>query len=367
MLQHLDCHVFFNFMVDEGAGRLHLNACAGIPPEEVRRIEWLDYGTAICGCAARDRERIVAECIPTTPDPRTELVKSFGVKAYACHPLFGPGGKVLGTLSFGTRSRETFSEADLSLMKAVTDQVASALVHLQVRQAIQRTAEDLARSNEDLSQFAYVASHDLQEPLRMVSSFVQLLKKKYGDRLDAEADQFIGFAVEGASRMQTLINDLLAYSRLGTRGRELGPTDSGIALANALANLGAAIHETAAEITHGQLPTVRADGTQLAQVFQNLVGNAIKFRGAATPKIHVDVRREKDHWLFSVRDNGIGIAPEFRDRIFLIFQRLHVRHKYPGTGIGLAVCKKIVERHGGQIWVESEAGDGATFYFTIPA
>lgn len=367
VMEHVDCHVFFNFLVDEGAGRLHLNACAGIPPEEARRIEWLDYGTAVCGCAARDACRIVAEHIPSTPDPRTELVKSYGVRAYACHPILGPGGKVLGTLSFGTRGRETFSEDDLSLMKVVTDHVAAAMIRKQAEERVRQSVEELARSNEDLQQFAYVASHDLQEPLRMVSGFVQLLQKKYAGRLDTEADEFIAYAVDGAKRMETLIRDLLSYSRVGSRGRELVPTDAGLALRRALGNLAVSIEETGAEITSGELPTVMADGSQLAQVFQNLVGNALKFRSSEAPRIRVEAHRNADHWLFSIHDNGIGIEPEYQDRIFLIFQRLHSRRQYAGTGIGLAICKKIVDRHGGQIWVESQAGQGATFYFTLPA
>jgi PAS domain S-box-containing protein len=366
VMEHLECDVFFNFLVDEDSGRLHLNACAGIPPEEASRIEWLDYGSAVCGCVAREGHRIVAENIPTTPDPRTELVKSYGIRAYACHPILGPRGKVLGTLSFGARGRDTFSEADLSLMKAVTDQVVTAMIRLQSQEELRQTADELTRSNEDLGQFAYVASHDLQEPLRMVTGFVQLLQKKYGGKLDADADKFIEHAVDGAKRMQTLINDLLAYSRVGTSSREPTPTDAGAAIKQALGNLRTSIEEASAEVTHGELPTVHADGGQLAQIFQNLIGNALKFRSASTPKIHVEACREDGHWRFSVRDNGIGIAPEFQDRIFLIFQRLHTRRQYPGTGIGLAICKKIVDRHGGQIWVESQSGQGATFYFTLP-
>ena len=211
-----------------------------------------------------------------------------------------------------------------------------------------------------------MVSHDLQEPLRTVTGFVQLLQKKYEDRLDSDADQYIAFAVDGAKRMETLIKDLLAYSRIGARGQEPAPTDAGAALQRALDNLQTSIQESAAEITHGELPTVRADGTQLAQLFQNLIGNALKFRGAAPPKIHVDARREENVWHFSVRDNGIGIDSKHQDRIFLIFQRLHSRQQYPGTGIGLAICKRIVDRHGGRIWVESEPGQGATFHFTIP-
>ena len=236
----------------------------------------------------------------------------------------------------------------------------------QAEEALRQIAAELVRSNEDLEQFASVASHDLQEPLRTVTGFVELLRQKYGNRLDAEADQFIDFAVDGAKQMQTLINDLLAYSRVGTRGRELTPTDAGAALRQALGNLDASIQETGAEITRGEMPTVRADHTQLVQLFQNLIGNALKFRGEAPPKIHVDACRDGDHWLFSVRDNGIGIKPEFQYRIFLIFQRLHTRRQYAGTGIGLTICKKIADRHGGRIWVQSQPGEGATFYFTLP-
>ena len=233
-------------------------------------------------------------------------------------------------------------------------------------ETLRQTAEELARSNKDLQQFASVASHDLQEPLRTVRGFVQLLQQKYADRLDAEADQFIGFAVDGVKRMDTLIQDLLTYARVGSRRLERAPTDAAAALQHAMDNLSTSIQETAAEITCGELPTVRADGTQLVQLFQNLIGNALKFRGAAPPKIHVDASRQEDHWLFSVCDNGIGITPDFRDRIFLIFERLHTRTRYPGTGIGLPICKRIVDRHGGRIWVESEPGQGATFRFTLP-
>jgi light-regulated signal transduction histidine kinase (bacteriophytochrome) len=272
----------------------------------------------------------------------------------------------LGLLQLNDRRKGMFSAEGIARWERLAGHLAVALAKFRAEEAVLKTAEELRRSNEDLGQFAYVASHDLQEPLRMVTGFVQLLQKKYGSRLDADADQFIAYAVDGATRMQTLINDLLAYSRVGTRGGEPAPTDVGAVLREALGNLHASIAETAAEITQGELPIVPADGTQLTQLFQNLIGNALKFRGNAPPKIHVDASRQGDHWLFSVRDNGIGIDPEFRDRIFLIFQRLHTRQKYPGTGIGLAVCKKIVDRHGGRIWVESQPGQGATFYFTIP-
>ena len=232
------------------------------------------------------------------------------------------------------------------------------------RRVLERTLE-LKRSNEDLEQFAYVASHDLQEPLRMITNYLQLLRQRYRDKLDAGADDFVAFALDGSKRMHQLIHDLLTYSRVGTHGKEFVPTDCEQALANALANLRVAIEESRAEITRDPLPTVNGDEVQLTQLFQNLLGNAVKFRGEGTPKIHVGVQRTGGEWEFSVRDNGIGIAPEDFQRIFLVFQRLHSRERYPGTGIGLSVCKKIVERHGGRIWVESKLGRGTTFYFTL--
>ncbi len=228
-----------------------------------------------------------------------------------------------------------------------------------------RYAQDLSRSNAELEQFAYVASHDLQEPLRMVASFTQLLAKRYQGRLDQDADEFIGFAVDGATRMQQLINDLLAYSRVGTRGKPPAPADLNEILGHAEANLHEAIKESSTVVTHEPLPQVDGDQSQLIQLFQNLLANAIKFRGQEPPRIHISAQPWEQGWRLAVQDNGIGIAPEHQERIFAIFQRLHPRDEYPGTGIGLAICKKIVERHGGRIWVESAPGQGATFYFNI--
>jgi PAS domain S-box-containing protein len=233
-------------------------------------------------------------------------------------------------------------------------------------QELAERAEHLARSNAELEQFAYVASHDLQEPLRMVASYTQLLARRYKDKLDADAQEFMHYAVDGASRMQALINDLLAYSRVGTKGGNFEPTSSEAALERALANLRLAIQESGAAVTHDALPTIVADPVQLTQLFQNLVGNAIKFRGAEPPRVHVSAERRGTEWVFAVRDNGIGIEPAYRERIFIIFQRLHGRVEYPGTGIGLAICKKIAERHGGRIWVESAPGRGSAFHFTVP-
>jgi PAS domain S-box-containing protein len=234
-------------------------------------------------------------------------------------------------------------------------------------QHLAKTVEELKRSNDDLQQFAYVSSHDLQEPLRMVSSYTQLLAKRYKGRLDSDADEFIAFAVDGCNRMQGLIQDLLAYSRAGTIEKKLREVPSENALQKALINLRAAIKQSGAVVTHDTLPAITTDETQFTQIFQNLVGNAIKYRRAEDPRVHVSAaRNDGNEWTFSVRDNGLGIDPQYFERIFVLFQRLHGRDEFEGTGIGLAVCKRIVERLRGRIWVESQLEKGSTFYFTLP-
>lgn len=234
------------------------------------------------------------------------------------------------------------------------------------QEQLREATKELARSNQELEQFAYVASHDLQEPLRMVASYTKLLERRYKDRLGPDANDFITFAVDGATRMQRLIQDLLEYSRVGTKGQPFEPTDCAAILDQAMKNLHVAVEEHRATITHDPLPCVTGDAPQLVRLFQNLIGNAIKFRDQEAPRVHIAVQRQGTEWRFGIRDNGIGIDPKYTDRIFSIFQRLHTAVEYPGTGIGLAVCKKIVERHGGRIWVESEPGKGSTFYFTLP-
>jgi light-regulated signal transduction histidine kinase (bacteriophytochrome) len=275
------------------------------------------------------------------------------------------------------KQSQLFQKATLNLLEDMDaerrrlDETQRALMNMledieEERVSAERAKVLLARSNTELEQFAYVASHDLQEPLRMISSYVQLLSRRYKGQLDADADEFIAYAVDGTLRMQQLINDLLAYSRVGTRGKPPVPTNFEDVFSKAIANLKMAIVESGVVVTHDQLPTALADELQMVQLFQNLIGNAIKFRNKENPQVHVSARPEGREWIFSIRDNGIGIDPQFHDRIFVLFQRLHGREEYPGTGIGLTVSKKIVERHGGRLWLESELGKGTTFYFSIP-
>ena len=238
-------------------------------------------------------------------------------------------------------------------------------MHEGTEKLISKLNEELLRSNKELERFAYIASHDLQEPLRMVTNFTQLLSKKYGDKLDKDAREYIYFAVDGAKRMYDLLNGLLAYSRIHTKGKEFQKVDLNRILENSLRNLSLEIDERRAEIRSDDLPVVFADESQMVHLFQNLISNSIKF-STDTPQISISSKSEKEHHVISISDNGIGIDTQHFDRIFQIFQRLHHRDEFKGTGIGLAICKRIVERHGGNIWVESEPGKGSTFYFSIP-
>ena len=273
--------------------------------------------------------------------------------------------------------RKDHSEFPIEMMLSPLESADGVLVTAAIRDITARRqgeeqllqkVDELNRSNEELQQFAYIASHDLQEPLRMVASYTALLARRYKGKLDSDADEFIAFAVDGASRMQHLIQDLLAYSRVGSKGKELISTSSERALQQAIINLRGAIEGSGALVTHDPLPTVMADEMQLTQLFQNLVGNAIKYRRPGVPSVHIAARQNGiKKWIFSVQDNGLGIESQYFDRIFGMFQRLHKREEFEGTGIGLAICKKIVERHGGAISVESAVGQGSTFRFPLAA
>jgi PAS domain S-box-containing protein len=282
--------------------------------------------------------------------------------------IIGIGREVMGKRKDGSvfPLDLAVSEVNLNNQRMFTGLLRDITKRKQTEEELNKAVESLTRSNAELEQFAYVASHDLQEPLRMIASYVQLLQKRYQSKLDKEADEFINYATDGARRMQLLIEDLLTFSRVGTQVQAFKALDLAIVLNLALDNLQLAIRENNAVITFEALPQVNGDESQLVQVFQNLLDNALKFRKDRQPCIHVSAQNKLNYWLISVQDNGIGIDPKYFDRIFLVFQRLHSKAKYPGTGIGLAICKKIIERHGGKIWVETEPGMGSRFQFTLP-
>jgi signal transduction histidine kinase len=295
-----------------------------------------------------------------------DYLRQFNVKSKLVVPVITQG-EVWGLLVAHqcTHPRQ-WTNFEIELQQQLANQIGIALTQAQLLEQEVRQRQELARSNTELQQFAYIASHDLQEPLRMVTSYLQLLERRYQHQLGTDADDFIAFAVDGATRMKALINDLLLFSRVGTHGKPFELTHCTPIVERAIANLKIAIEESQATVTYDALPIVLGDTIQLTQLFQNLIGNAIKFHGNAPPMIHIGVESHTHDWCFFVRDNGIGIEPDYLEQIFVIFQRLHRRTDYPGTGIGLAVCKKIVERHGGKIWVQSKVGNGSAFYFTLP-
>ena len=384
VMAHLDCHVFFNFLLDEETDRLRLNTYSGIPEEEAEKIQWLDYGVAVCGCVARDKTPLIASNIFDSPDMRTELVKSYGIQAYACHPILSQG-RLMGTLSFGTRSRGFFSSEDINLMKTITDQVATAMERTRLIKALQnsrysleervreRTAE-LEMKNRELQEFAYIASHDLQEPLRKIVTFGDILVEGAGGILDAESRDCIDRMQKSAGMMRVLLDSLLRYSRVTTKQTSLKEVNMREPLEAALSNLEVAINEKNALVEVGEFPALKVDPVQMVQLFQNLIGNALKFCSEANrphiriyaPTLKRDHSDVKGHQQICVEDNGIGFDEMHLDKIFIPFQRLHGKIKYQGVGMGLAICKKIMDRHGGKIAAKSSIGKGSTFIISFP-
>ena len=289
-----------------------------------------------------------------------------GLRSFLSAPLLYRG-EPIGCLNLHSLTDSAYSDRHRLLAERIGVYIAGAIANAQLHAQVTQQSEELSRSNRELEQFAYVASHDLQEPLRMVSSYVALLGRRYDGQLDDRADKYIHFAVDGANRMQRLIHDLLAYSRVGTRGGELTPTDTASVLRETLSNLEVAIDESEAEVVYSDLPSVMGDPSQLRQLFQNIVGNALKFQSESRPRVELEASRDGDQWTFSIRDNGVGFDQRYAERVFGVFKRLHRNADIPGTGIGLAICQRIIERHGGRIWAESKLGEGSCFYFTLPA
>ena len=339
-------------------------------------ITWSDNkcGRGPTGTAVRTGK--ISACKNMLNDPNFEPWRKEALKRGYASSLALPlmdNGKAFGALTIYSTEVNPFTEDEINLLTDLTEDISYGILTIRLTDAksksdeiLEKTLDELKRSNRELEQFAYVASHDLQEPLRMVSSFTQLLEMKYKDVLDAEALEYIHFSVDGAKRMQLLINDLLAYSRVNTKGGKFEDVDLEKVLDEVLFNLEIVIEKNQANITKESLPHICADYSQMVQLFQNLIGNALKYRSNESPQIFISSRKEDDHWLFSVEDNGIGIDPQYNDQIFRIFRRLHTHDEYEGTGIGLAIVDRILGRHGGRIWVESKLGKGSTFYFTIP-
>lgn len=297
--------------------------------------------------------------------PIVEALRDLNIEAVIIYPL-RYRDELIGTINLASYDKNAFDANDIEVVDEIAAPLAIAIEQARLYEEVRHHAKALEARNEELEQFAYVASHDLQEPLRIVISYVQLLARQYEGQLDEDADIFIHYATDAALRMKNLISDLLSYSRLDSRGKSFSTIDLDKVLANVLADLSLTIEENEAMVTHDPLPTITADPVQMSQILLNLISNGIKFKREEKPRIHISASRQQGQWLFSVQDNGIGIEEQYTDRIFAIFQRLHTVEEYPGTGIGLAICKKIVERHNGEIWVESTYGQGTTFFFTLP-
>ena len=366
VVQHLGVALARVWTLERESPDLRLAASAGRTTQLEGEHARIPLGQHRIGRIAQERRPYVANELRLEPEAADrDWALQEGMASLVGYPLL-LGDQLMGVLA--VFSTEPISPEATDVLAAVVEIISQGMERRRAERDLRRHAEELARSNEELQQFAYVASHDLQEPLRMVASYTQLLARRYRGKLDKDADEFIAYAVDGVNRMQRLIQDLLAYSRVGTRGREFKPCEVGPVVQRAVDNVRTMLQETGGEVKVGELPAVLGDETQLIQLFQNLVANALKFHGKTPPRVEVAAESQgRDGWRFTVKDNGLGIDAQYFERIFIIFQRLHGREEYPGTGIGLAICKKIVERHGGRIGVESRPGEGSTFWFTLPA
>jgi signal transduction histidine kinase len=338
------------------------------------KLDDIERGRGPTGTAIHTGKPYICENMLKDPKfkPWREEAMKRGYASSMVLPIIS-NNKTIGVLNIYSRETNPFSYEEKMLLEELVEDISFGVTSLRLRSAHEKAEKalresmiNIERSNAELEQFAYVTSHDLREPLRMITSFLQLLERRYKDQLDQDANEFIGFAVDGAKRLDAMINDILIYSQVAKKERNLTPVNLNNVLEKAYLNLITSIEETEAELTHDPLPTLLLDEQLMIQLFQNLISNAIKYRSEKSPKIHISAKKEMDKYVFKVQDNGIGISPKHLERIFTIFQRLHTKQEYEGTGIGLSIAQKIVQQHGGQIWAESTPDKGSAFYFTIP-
>ncbi len=373
VMEHLDCQAFFNFLIEEGTERMHLNAHAGISEEMARRVEWLDVGVAVCGCVARDGKRIIVEDIANRLDERTELVKSFGIQAYACHPLVYQD-RTIGTLSFGTCERPRFSDDDISLMRAVASLVVTAMARkrveddlAQARDIAEERTREVEAAIQDLEGFTYSVSHDLRAPIRHISGFSDLLRKTCWAMLDDKGRQYLETISSSSRKLGTLTDDLLKFSKMGRAPLRKSAVNLAVLVREVVEGLAEETASRRITWTIGELPAVEGDASMLRLVFANLLANAVKFtRQKEEASIEIGHRDEKEAHVIYVKDNGAGFDMRYADKLFGIFQRLHRESEFEGIGIGLANVARVIHRHGGRVWGEGTLGDGAVFSFTLP-